>query len=132
MIFPKLPGPTELAPYLQQLENHPGSLVLLAFEVPSTCNFARCTAAWLSREERRTLKATLEKARKRRALLRQEARGDLASVSEGKEAQATELMQANKPIDPSTGEPIPNPKPDPRIPDDWPPKPPPHRGRSQL
>jgi hypothetical protein len=32
-------------------------------------------------------------------------------------------MQDNKPIDPSTGEPIPNPKPDPNLPDDWPPKP---------
>ena len=31
-------------------------------------------------------------------------------------------MQDDKPIDPSTGEPIPNPKPDPNLPDDWPPK----------
>jgi hypothetical protein len=37
-------------------------------------------------------------------------------------------MQDNKPIDPSTGEPIPNPKPDPSLPDDWPPKPPRDRG----
>ncbi len=41
------------------------------------------------------------------------------------------LMQANKPIDPGTGEPIPNPKPDPRIPDDWPPKPPPPRQKTK-
>jgi uncharacterized membrane protein len=82
MIFPRLPRPTELAPYLQKLEAHPGSIVLVAFEVPGTCNYARCTAAWLSWEERKTLKAALERARRRRSLLRQEARGDLASASE--------------------------------------------------
>jgi uncharacterized membrane protein len=47
------------------------------------CNFCKCTWAWLSKEERRTLKTALERARKKRALLRQEARGDLAAASEG-------------------------------------------------
>jgi len=42
----------------------------------------------LSREERQTLKTALERARRKRALLRQEARGDVASAVEGKEAQA--------------------------------------------
>jgi hypothetical protein len=51
MIFPQLPGPTELAPYLQKMEAAPGSVILIAIEQPGTCNFARCTAAWLSRGE---------------------------------------------------------------------------------
>ena len=60
----------------------------------------------------------------KRALLRQEARGDLGTVSASEDSESNKLMQDTKPIDPGTGEPIPNPKPDPRIADDWPPKPP--------
>ena len=101
-VIVNLPTPQDLAPWIEKLEGNPGSVVLIAVEQPKVCNFARCTAVWLSREEGKTLKAAPEKARSRR----------------------TKLMQETKPIDPSTGEPIPNPKPDPRIPDDWPPKPP--------
>ena len=66
MIFPQLPGPTELGPCLDQLERHPGSVILVAIEQPEVCNATRTTWAWLSREERRTLKAALEKARRKR------------------------------------------------------------------
>ena len=72
------------------MESHPGSVVLIAVEQPEVCNFARCTAAWLSREERKTLKTALEKARKKRALLRQDARGDLGSVSEPNDSKSLE------------------------------------------
>jgi hypothetical protein len=60
----------------------PGSVVLIAVEQPEVCNFARCTAAWLSREERKTLKDALERFRRNRQKSRQVARSDLASVSE--------------------------------------------------
>jgi hypothetical protein len=107
MITPKLPGPAELAPYLPKLEAAPGSIVLVAIEVPEVCNFARATCVWLSREERKTLKAALERFRRNR-----------------KKANNTFMQDTTPPpIDPSTGEPIPNPKPDPNLPDDWPPKP---------
>jgi hypothetical protein len=65
----QLPTPQELAPWIQKLESAPGSVVLIAVEQPEVCNFARCTAAWLSKEERKDLKAALEKARRKRALL---------------------------------------------------------------
>ena len=82
----QLPTPQDLAPWIQKLEAVPGSVVLIAVEQPEVCNFARCTAAWLSREERKTLKTALEKARRKRALLRQEAGGDLGSVNASKMA----------------------------------------------
>ena len=66
MIFPRLPGPPELGPLLQKLEGHPGSVVLVAIDQEGTCNFARCTWAWLSREERIVLKGSLERARRER------------------------------------------------------------------
>jgi hypothetical protein len=63
MIPPKLPGPAELGPHLDQLERHPGSVILVAIERPEMCNFTRCTAEWLSREERQSLKTALERCR---------------------------------------------------------------------
>ena len=71
MTPPKLPGPSELAPYLQKLEAHPGSIILVAIEVPEVCSFARTTCAWLSREERKALKLALERARKKREQAKQ-------------------------------------------------------------
>lgn len=66
MIPPQLPGPSELAPYLQKLEAHPGSIILVAIEVPEVCNFARTTCTWLSREERKAIRVALERCRRRR------------------------------------------------------------------
>ena len=86
----QLPTPRDLAPWIEKLEAAPGSVVLIAVEQPEVCNYARCTAAWLSREERQTLKAALERARRKRALLRQEARGDAASASKGKDGASLE------------------------------------------
>ena len=111
MITPKLPGPAELAPWIEKLEAAPGSIVLVAIEVPEVCNFARATCVWLSREERKTLKAALERFRRNR-----------------KKANNT-FMQDNTttptpPTIPGTDYPLPTTKPDPNIPDDWPPKPP--------
>jgi hypothetical protein len=79
------PAISELQPQLEQLEANPGSVLLLAVEMAeSQCNFCRVTWAWLSKQERRTLKSALERARKKRAALRQEARGELAAASEGR------------------------------------------------
>jgi hypothetical protein len=86
MIAPKLPRPAELRPYLQKLEAHPGSVILVAIEQPEVCNFARCTCAWLSREERKALRIALEAARKRREKSRQDARHGLAEHFEGGES----------------------------------------------
>ena len=71
MIPPELPGPHELAPWIEKLEAHPGSVVLIAIEQPETCNFARCTAAWLSREERKAIRAALERCRRQREQTKQ-------------------------------------------------------------
>ena len=59
MIPPVFPSPTEVAPLLQKLEAAPGSVVPVAIDQPDVCNFCRVTWAWLSREERKTLKAAL-------------------------------------------------------------------------
>ena len=66
MITPKLPGPAELAPYLEKLEAAPGSIVLVAIEVPEVCNYARATCAWLSKQEREAIRRALEVCRKKR------------------------------------------------------------------
>jgi hypothetical protein len=67
----QLPTPQDLAPWIEKLEGHSGSVVLIAVERPEVCNFARYAAAWLSQEEFRTLKAALEKARKKREQAKQ-------------------------------------------------------------
>jgi uncharacterized membrane protein len=84
MIPPKLPGPIELGPCLDQLARHPGSVILVAIEQPEVCNFTRTTSAWLSREERNALRRALEAARKKREKSHDVDRSDLAAVSEGK------------------------------------------------
>ena len=66
MINPILPTIEELRPQLDRLEANPGSVILLAIEQPEVCNFGRCTVAWLSWEERKTLRTALENARKKR------------------------------------------------------------------
>jgi len=86
MIPPKLPGPTELAPCVNQLERHPGSVILVAIEQPETCNFTRCTWAWLSGEERKALRRALEQCRRKREKSRDVDRSGPAAVSEGKDS----------------------------------------------
>jgi hypothetical protein len=86
MIHPKLPGPIELGPYLEKLDRHPGSLVLVAIEIPEVCNFTRTTWAWLSREERKALRRALEGARKKREKSCDVDLSELAAVSEGKDS----------------------------------------------
>ena len=62
-----LPTAEDFQPQLDRLEANPGSVILVAIEQPEVCNFAHCTVAWLSREERKTLKIALENARQKRA-----------------------------------------------------------------
>lgn len=87
MSAPRLPGPSELAPCLEQLQRHPGSVVLIAVEVPEVCNFARTTWAWISREERKALRRALESARKKREKSHDVDRSDLAAVSETNDSE---------------------------------------------
>ena len=49
----------QLPPLLDRLECNSGSIIVIAIKQPEVCNFTRCTAAWLSREERKTLKSPL-------------------------------------------------------------------------
>lgn len=67
MITPKLPNSETLQPLIDQLEKSPGSIVLIAIEpAESICNFCRVNVGWFSREERKELKAALERARRKR------------------------------------------------------------------
>ena len=86
----QLPAPHELAPWIEKLEAHPGSVVLIAVEQPEICNLARCTAAWLSREERTELRRALEVCRKQREKSHDAGRGDLGSVSASKDSESLE------------------------------------------
>jgi hypothetical protein len=79
VIAPDLPNAEQLRPVLEKLEAHPGSLVLVAIEQPEVCNFCRVTWSWLLREERKALKAGLERARQKR---RKAAEKGLQPVSE--------------------------------------------------
>ena len=64
MIPLTLPSVEQLRPELQKLESAPGSVILIAVEqAEARRNFCKCTWAWLSKEERRTLKTALERAR---------------------------------------------------------------------
>jgi uncharacterized membrane protein len=79
VIAPTWPTPQQLQAALQKLEGCPGSVVLVAIEQPEVCNFTRVTWSWLSREERKALKAGLERARQKR---RKAAEKGLQPVSE--------------------------------------------------
>ena len=72
---------------LEKLERHPGSVVLIAIQIPEVCNFTRTTWAWLSREERKALRCALESARKKREKSRDVDRSDLAAVSEPNDSE---------------------------------------------
>lgn len=81
MIPPTFPSNAELGPALEKLEAYPGSVILLAVEpAEARCNFCRVTWAWLSKDERRTLKIALERARKRRETSHYGHPGDSAAV----------------------------------------------------
>jgi hypothetical protein len=62
----QIPAAHELQPWIQKLEAHPRSVVLIAVEQPQVCNLARATCAWLSREERKALRRALESCRGKR------------------------------------------------------------------
>ena len=66
MIPPTLPSVCELQTQLDKLEACPGSVLLIAVELPSNQNFHRVTWAWISAAERKTLKRSLTTARKKR------------------------------------------------------------------
>ena len=63
MIFPEFPKRDALLPSLRKPKARPGSVILLAIKQPEVCNFGTAPC----REERKTLKAALERARKKRA-----------------------------------------------------------------
>jgi hypothetical protein len=97
----QLPAPQDLAPWIEKLEAAPGSVVLIAVEQPEVCNFARCTAAWLSREERTVLRRALERCRKQREKSHDVGRGDLGSVSASEDSESLETnatAQISSPI----------------------------------
>jgi hypothetical protein len=83
VIPPTLPTTADLQSQLERLEANSGSVVIIAIEQPEVCNFTRCTWAWLSRTERQSLRAALEKARAKREAGACAPRGDLAACSEG-------------------------------------------------
>jgi hypothetical protein len=66
MLDPILPGLEQLKPWLSRLDANAGSVVLIALESFETRNDCRVTIGWLSKEERKSLKAGLERARRRR------------------------------------------------------------------
>jgi len=66
VIPPALPTACELQTQLDKLEASPGSVLLIAIELPSNQNYCRTTWAWLSAAERQTLKRSLTTARKKR------------------------------------------------------------------
>jgi hypothetical protein len=64
LIPPQLSSPADLADSLEKLQRHPGSLVPIAIEMAEpVCNYCRTSVAWISQEERKVLKAGLERAR---------------------------------------------------------------------
>ncbi len=77
---------SSFGPALEKLEANPGSVILIAVEsAEAHCNFCRVTWAWLSREERKALRAALLKAKKKRdaARSRNHRQGDSCSRQEG-------------------------------------------------
>ena len=64
MIAPVLPTVSDLEPWISKLEQHPGSIVLLASESFQTRNDSRVTVGWLSPEERMALRAALLRRRR--------------------------------------------------------------------
>ncbi len=76
MIAPNLPTQDDLKPQLERLEETPGSVVLIALELPSTQNFCRIGVGFFNAEERKALRAALARCKKRR-----EAKGNQIRVA---------------------------------------------------
>lgn len=66
MIPPKLPSAEELKPQLERLERTPGSVVLIALELPTSQNFCRVGVGFFDAAERNALHVALARCRKRR------------------------------------------------------------------
>jgi hypothetical protein len=66
MIPPTLPTTEELKPHLDRLERTPGSVLLIALELPESQNFARVGIGFFDDAERKALHAALTRCRKRR------------------------------------------------------------------
>lgn len=61
MIPPILPTHDDLAPFLAKLEQHEGSVVLIAIEWPrETQNFPRVGTAWFDADARKRLRRALK------------------------------------------------------------------------
>jgi hypothetical protein len=61
MLFPELPHPRDLGPWLRQLEAHPGSAIILTIEAREGKKRPVVKLGWLSPEERaRVRKAIIE------------------------------------------------------------------------
>lgn len=67
MIPPVLPTSVELQPYLDRLSKNSGGIILVAIEAPETQNFHRVTIGVFDAGERKSLRAALSRAKKRRA-----------------------------------------------------------------
>jgi hypothetical protein len=94
-----LPTPQELAPWIQKLETHSGSVVLIAVELPEVCNFARATCASLSREERQAVRRALERCHKQRQKSHDVDRGDIRATESSKDiAQAAHETDIPPPL----------------------------------
>ena len=70
MIAPTLPSADELRPHLARLEATPGSVLLIAVELPGTQNFCRVTCGFFDAGERKALRAALARCRKKRGTLK--------------------------------------------------------------
>jgi hypothetical protein len=66
MIPPAFPTAEELAPQLERLERTPGSVLLIALELPTTQNFCRVGVGFFDAAERKALHVALTACRKRR------------------------------------------------------------------
>ena len=52
MLWPQLPDPRDLKPWLRKLEAHPGSAIILTIEAHEGVNALSSRSGWLSPEER--------------------------------------------------------------------------------
>jgi hypothetical protein len=62
-----LPSPQMLKPWLKHLAASPGSCVIIAIELPLDSNKPRVAYAWLSEQERVSLRKALVRVNKSRA-----------------------------------------------------------------
>ena len=78
----------QLAPYVDDLVSKPGGVLLLAVTIePERQNYPDLAFAVFDATERKALRRALERCRRKRALLRQDARGDLGTVPEPNDSE---------------------------------------------